>query len=246
MLEAGFTTTVTPPSLAELSRMTPTEVAAINQQFLTSTKLSDASTKLNNLGPQLVSAIQSGFAGINITVNGQSQYGSPWNSDDAKKGRGSAPTKTPPGKEPPDTRTSRYAQTMAKHASINSRLTGKRGVTSGLRSDNLGSLGSDHLTGAAYDLTGQNLGAYQQLVKQQGGFAEFHGGTSDRHLHVVPGPSGDTPMPMAQMASAPAPAAGGDTVSFVVNPSPGMDETALAKKVISIYQKEVRSARERR
>lgn len=253
LIENGYNMTITPPSLAELAKMSPAEAAAITQQFQASTKLGDAATKLNNLGPQIVSAIQSGFSGMDITVNGQSQYGSPWNSD-AAKGSSGGSQRAPRGKNDArvdndkggDTRTSRYAQTMAKHASLNSRLAGKRGITSGLRSSNLGSLGSDHLTGAAYDLTGQNLGAYQQLVKQQGGFAEFHGGTSDRHLHVVPGPSGDTPMPMAQMASAPAPASGGDTISFVVNPSPGMDETALAKKVINIYQREVRSARERR
>ena len=129
----------------------------------------------------------------------------------APPGRGNPPG---PVGGPPDTTSSRLAATMARHASLNRSLAGKRSITSSLRFDNLGSLGSDHATGAAYDIIGQNLGAYQRLVQTSGGFAEFHGGTGGRHLHVVPGPgvpAGDsatpamvTPMPTpAAVASAP-------------------------------------------
>jgi hypothetical protein len=87
-----------------------------------------------------------------------------------------------------DTATSKLSQTMARHEGMNSQLTGKRQITSSLRTNNLGSPSSDHAAGAAYDLTGQNLGAYSKLVHANGGFAEFHGSMATRHLHVVPGP----------------------------------------------------------
>lgn len=97
-------------------------------------------------------------------------------------------TSSPRGTRIGDTTTSKLSQTMARHEGMNSQLTGKRQVTSSLRTNNLGSPSSDHATGAAYDLTGQNLGAYSKLVHANGGFAEFHGSMATRHLHVVPGP----------------------------------------------------------
>lgn len=96
-------------------------------------------------------------------------------------------TSSPRGTRIGDTTTSKLSQTMARHEGMNSQLTGKRQVTSSLRTNNLGSPSSDHATGAAYDLTGQNLGAYSKLVHANGGFAEFHGSMATRHLHVVPG-----------------------------------------------------------
>ena len=76
---------------------------------------------------------------------------------------------------------------------MNGMITGKRTMTSAYRTNNLGSINSDHVTGRAYDLVGQNLGAYSRLVHANGGFAEFHGSNASRHLHVDPGagPSGD-------------------------------------------------------
>lgn len=97
-------------------------------------------------------------------------------------------TTSPRGTRIGDTTTSKLSQTMARHEGMNSQLTGKRQITSSFRTNNLGSPSSDHATGAAYDLTGQNLGAYSKLVHQNGGFAEFHGSMATRHLHVVPGP----------------------------------------------------------
>jgi len=90
-----------------------------------------------------------------------------------------------------DTTTSRFARTMSSHNRLNAMVPGKRMVTSGLRNTNLGSMGSDHATGAAYDLVGDNLVSYANNVKTAGGFAEFHGDTANKHLHVVP-PVGDT------------------------------------------------------
>lgn len=107
-------------------------------------------------------------------------------------------TSTPRGSRIGDTTTSRLSQTMARHQAINSQLTGKRTITSAWRDYGLGSVNSDHVTGRAYDLTGQNLGQYAKLIHANGGFAEFHGNLAARHLHVVPGPVqgiGDTPVP---------------------------------------------------
>jgi hypothetical protein len=107
-------------------------------------------------------------------------------------------TATPRGGQMGDTTTSRLSQTMARHQAINAQLTGKRQITSAWRNHNLGSVNSDHVTGRAYDLKGQNLGQYAKLIHANGGFAEFHGNLASRHLHVVPGPVpgvGDTPVP---------------------------------------------------
>lgn len=107
-------------------------------------------------------------------------------------------TSTPRG----DTTSSRLSQTMARHRDMNSQLTGKRTVTSAWRNHSLGSINSDHVTGKAYDLTGQNLGQYQRLVHANGGFAEFHGTLADRHLHVVPGSGyGDSSVPSMSKVS---------------------------------------------
>jgi len=110
-------------------------------------------------------------------------------------------TSTPRGKGIGDTTSSRLAQTMGRHAAMNGMLTGTRTVTSAYRDFGLGSINSDHVMGRAYDLTGQNLGAYQRLVRANGGFAEFHGINGGRHLHVVPGPGryGDAASPMGSM-----------------------------------------------
>jgi hypothetical protein len=99
-------------------------------------------------------------------------------------------TSTPRG----DTASSRFNSTFMKHQALSSMVTGKRQITSGVRNFNLGSINSDHVTGGALDLVGQNLGQYKTAVESNGGFAEFHGVNAARHLHVVPNAraSGDT------------------------------------------------------
>ena len=99
-------------------------------------------------------------------------------------------TSSPRGRGIGDTTSSRLETTMARHANINSQLGGSRTMTSAFRTTGLGSPSSDHVMGRAYDLTGQQLGAYAGLVRDGGGFAEFHGRGGSRHLHVVPGPGG--------------------------------------------------------
>jgi hypothetical protein len=117
-------------------------------------------------------------------------------------------TRTPRGKGIGDTVSSRLSRTLARHESMDGMISGKRMITSSWRDYNLGSPSSDHITGRAYDLVGNQLGMYKTIVEKQGGFAEFHGGSINRHLHVVPGqggPMGDTVAPYTRPTmSAPA------------------------------------------
>lgn len=126
-------------------------------------------------------------------------------------------------------------------------IPGSRSILSGLRNTGLGSPSSDHRFGYAYDLTGQNLGAYATLVKTSGGFAEFHGGALDRHLHVVPPHGGDTPNP--QRAVAAMSGAAGATVnhsySIVVNGGPDSSPAAIADEVMVRIRRAQRDAMER-
>ena len=153
-------------------------------------------------------------------------------------------TRTPRG----DTTSQRLGRTLSRHNYFNSMLTGKRNMTSAYRTNMLGSINSDHVMGRAYDLTGQNLGAYSTMVNRMGGFAEFHGTGGSRHLHVVPGetPVGDTTAPY--MSSGVAPVSSGstnNTYNFVVNAAPGMDVNSLANAVMDKIQRVERQNAER-
>lgn len=153
-------------------------------------------------------------------------------------------TRTPRRGRVGDTSTSRALRgTMAAHARFNSLLTGKRTITSALRFDNLGSMSSDHAAGRAYDLTGDNLGQYQQMISKSGGFAEFHGWGSSRHLHVVP-PIGGTNTPRSGLVSG---AAGtmNQNVTLNVYGAPGQSETAIARQVVMALEQQQRAYRER-
>lgn len=155
-------------------------------------------------------------------------------------------TSSPRGGAIGDTSTSKLSQTMGRHAAMNGQLTGKRTVTSSLRNYALGSPSSDHATGSAYDLVGQNLGQYSKLVHANGGFAEFHGSAANRHLHVVPGPGvGDTSV--ARPISS-ATGGGGSTnnyYSIEVNGGNSSPE-AIAQMVMAKLQDRERSEKERR
>jgi hypothetical protein len=156
-------------------------------------------------------------------------------------------TSTPRGGQVGDTSVSKtLGRTMSRHNYFNGMLTGKRNITSSWRDTNLGSPSSDHVTGKAYDLTGQNLGQYASLIKAAGGFAEFHGAASSRHLHVVPpaGPTGDTST--AKVASAAngtsAPSGGGDNITVNVYETSNAQATAQeVAKVLMNMQRNYRS-----
>lgn len=145
-----------------------------------------------------------------------------------------------------DTATSKLSQTMSRHAAMNGQLTGKRTVTSSLRDYALGSPSSDHATGSAYDLTGQNLGQYAKLVHANGGFAEFHGSMANRHLHVVPGAGiGDTTTmrPVSSVSSG-----SGNTTNYYsieINGANASPES-IANMVMAKIEAKERSNRERR
>lgn len=140
-----------------------------------------------------------------------------------------------------DTRTSRFGRTMAAHNMFNGMLPGKRTITSGIRDFNLGSPSSDHRFGRAYDLVGDNLGQYANMVNDSGGFAEFHGSAGSRHLHVVP-PIGDS--------ASPAGGGGGGTYTQVYNinvsAGGGADADAIADAVHAKIKKLQQSDAERR
>jgi hypothetical protein len=146
-----------------------------------------------------------------------------------------------------DTTSSRLASTLGSHDNFDAQLAGKRSVTSSLRDYNLGSMSSDHATGNAYDLIGQNLGSYQQLVQRSGGFAEFHGGSANRHLHVVPGATGDTnaPIPSLSMMSTPSAGMVQNSYQITINPSDNASPREIAEMVMDRIIRENRSARER-
>lgn len=99
-------------------------------------------------------------------------------------------TRTPRGRIG-DSTMSNLGKTLSSHSAINSGLAGKRSITSSYRNYALGSLKSDHVTGRALDITGQNLVSYKDSMNSSGGFAEFHGAGDSRHLHVVPPQGGN-------------------------------------------------------
>jgi len=166
-----------------------------------------------------------------------------WSIEAMKKIMTGSDTSSPRG----DTTSSRLSQTMARHASMDSQLTGKRSITSAYRTHNLGSINSDHVTGRAYDLTGQNLGAYSRLVHENGGFAEFHGTQANRHLHVVPARAGDTSSPMAPMGMSTMTTGGGGSTNYFNIEINGATQSpeAIANMVMAKIAEKERNARER-
>jgi hypothetical protein len=148
-------------------------------------------------------------------------------------------TSSPRGKGIGDTTSSRLAQTLGRHNMMDGALVGKRTITSAYRTTGLGSPSSDHIMGRAYDLTGQNLGAYSKMVHANGGFAEFHGTNANRHLHVVPGAGmGDTMVP--QRMSGPSSSGIGSTTNnnYTINVEAGPNATA--EQIATITMKKIK------
>ena len=145
-----------------------------------------------------------------------------WWSKEAMKDIMKDDTNTPRGGVVGDTTSSRLSQTMARHNSINGSIAGKRSITSSYRTYGLGSLNSDHVTGRAIDIVGQNLGSYAVATRNAGGFAEFHGSGRGRHLHAVPGAGaiGDTLTPASNQMGVPTSAtvsSGTNSFTFHIN-----------------------------
>jgi hypothetical protein len=108
-------------------------------------------------------------------------------------------------------------------------------------------MNSDHVTGRAYDLVGQNLGAYSVAVRKSGGFAEFHGGQANRHLHVVPGPGAIGDRPAAASMGSMGGGGGSSNVSYniTVNGSTHSPEQ-IANVVMDKIKRAERTMNERR
>jgi hypothetical protein len=121
-------------------------------------------------------------------------------------------------------------------------------ITSSWREHSLGSPSSDHATGRAYDLTGDNLQQYAKNINGSGGFAEFHGINGERHLHVVPpiGPMGDTSTSRvaAAMTSGSGATQGGDSFNITVIESRDAKATAdeVVKKILDMQKQARRRA----
>lgn len=138
--------------------------------------------------------------------------------------------------------------TFGAHSKFDAMISGKRSVTSGYRTWNLGSMSSDHASGRAYDLVGQNLGLYQMAVRSNGGFAEFHGGASNRHLHVVPNTAnhiGDDATPVMKPVATASSSGGTITNNFVINQQPGQSAEALAAQIMDYIDRSQKSRSER-
>lgn len=155
-------------------------------------------------------------------------------------------TRTPRG----DTASSRFNATFMKHQALSSMVTGKRQITSGVRNFNLGSINSDHVTGGALDLVGQNLGQYKSAVEANGGFAEFHGVNGARHLHVVPNAraTGDSSTAVSVgSVGQDGSTMGGSTNNYSININ-GYNKSPqqLAAEVLALIKSNERSITERR
>jgi len=158
-------------------------------------------------------------------------------------------TSSPRASSVGDTVSSRLGRTMSRHNYFDSTMTGKRTVTSAWRNYGLGSPSSDHVTGNAYDLVGQNLGQYATTINKAGGFAEFHGAGGSRHLHVVPpsSPVGDSGTSRIGQVAPPAnqqPSGGAVTIN--VYASEGQSEQEIARVVMNEISKAQRNWKERR
>ena len=158
-------------------------------------------------------------------------------------------TSSPRGGIVGDTTSSRLSQTMARHSAINGSISGKRSITSSYRTNSLGSLNSDHVTGRAIDLVGQNLGSYAVATRNAGGFAEFHGSGAVRHLHAVPGPGaiGDTLTPVSNQmggATSATVTSGSNSFTFHINGGQNNPEE-IASMVMAKIQNSEQRIRER-
>jgi hypothetical protein len=231
-------------ALLAMAGMTGLATSAVETPETAAKDLVGVSTEIANATTNLIEQMSEYFKTANEAV--PSWYNTPptwWNRD----------TSTPRGQAFGDTTSSRLSQTMARHASMNSMLTGTRTVTSGYRNYGLGSVNSDHVTGRAYDLVGQNLGQYQSLVRGTGGFAEFHGVNGARHLHVVPGSGamGDSRVPVSS-STTPGPivmsggGGGGSNYNFYVTGNENASASEIAEMVMQKVREVERSNRERR
>ena len=149
-----------------------------------------------------------------------------------------------------DSLTSSMGKTLSNHSAINSGIPGKRNITSGYRNYALGSLKSDHVTGRALDMVGDNLVSYRDKMTAAGGLAEFHGKGDSRHLHVVPPQSGSIGDSMTAVSATSASVTGGGRGTSVSNTNnfyiTGTNANEIADVVMSKMAMVQKSNEERR
>ena len=227
-----------------------------NQQFLVDledailTPMEEFTAAVTVMKDAIISALGSEGSSSGGFREGQTRDSTTTNQQVDPYGPG-GPMDSHRGSRKGDTRSPRRSlvDTMMAHRRFNSMVAGSRSVTSSLRGYNIGSMGSDHAAGRAYDLVGQNLGLYASMVNNSGGLAQFHGAGGSRHLHVVPGsaPMGDTATPyMGGATMMPAVQGGSTNINVQVYGTPGMDEEALANAVVRKIESQQRSMAERR
>jgi hypothetical protein len=229
----------------------PTQIgsleSAASQIMAAPTQMSTAiSGQIPAIGGAMSRAVSSSLAAasinVNVNVTGAITGAQTTVTQTGGKSAGGgvdAGTTPNAGKVYGDTTTSRLLGTMAKHRRLNNMIAGRRTVTSALRGDNLGSLGSDHLTGNAYDLTGDNLGAYKTAVEKSGGFAELHGRGGSRHLHVAQGDTGTPWIGGGAMGG------GGDSYVIQITPSQNATPEEIATAVMNRIERKQRDKKER-
>lgn len=220
--------------------------ASALQESQAGKQLQELSKDALELQSEIVEAVSAGFDTKPEWWENTPEW---WSKEAIKEALG-GDTSTPRAGRVGDTTSSRLERTMNRHAYFDGGLTGKRKVTSSYRSFGLGSINSDHVTGNAYDLTGQNLGQYASVINSAGGFAEFHGSASSRHLHVVPPttPVGDTATSksMPAIKQNPSMTASAQPMQVNVYGAQGQSELEIAKRVMNEISKMQRNTRERR
>jgi len=142
-----------------------------------------------------------------------------------------------------DSLTSSMGRTLSNHSAINSGIPGRRTITSGYRNFALGSLKSDHVTGRALDMVGDNLVSYRDKMTAAGGLAEFHGKGDSRHLHVVPPQSGGIGDSMTSVSSGGRGTSVSNTNNFYIT---GTNANEIADAVMSKMAMVNKSNEERR
>lgn len=221
--------------------------ASALQETQAGTRFKELSDDAEKLQSEIVNAVATGFDTKPEWWDSTPEW---WSKKAIEEALGSGDTATPRASTIGDTTSSRLQRTMNRHAYFDGGLTGKRTVTSSYRTWGLGSINSDHVTGNAYDLTGQNLGQYASAINSAGGLAEFHGSAASRHLHVVPPstPMGDTSTSKSMPAIKQNPSMTASTQPMQVNVygAQGQSEQEIAKRVINEISKMQRNTKERR
>lgn len=222
----------------------PTQIgsleSAASQMLAAPAQMTEAMTSsIPSISSSMSAAVTSALSAASINVNVTGSITGATITQTTGGGGDDKPTPIGNGRSVDDTMTSRLSSLMNKHSALDGMITGKRKITSSFRNDGLGSLNSDHVTGHAYDLTGDNLGAYKTAVDKAGGFAELHGRGESRHLHVA---QGDTATPWIGGSGI---GRSGDSIVIQVQSTPNASPEQISAAVMREIDRRQRDRRER-